>query len=117
MRKWRQIEAMRRTRIASSSSSVLYCSPKEKDSKGHFVVYSMDRSRFVIPLKLLKSEIIVELLKMAEDEFGFSGDQPIVLPFESHIMNQIIKFLSSRRHADEYDQHQLPKNINSAFLY
>ncbi|CAN1189074.1 Auxin-responsive protein SAUR67 [Linum perenne] len=101
---------MRRTRIASSSSSVL-------DSKGHFVVYSMDRSRFVIPLKLLKSEIIVELLKMAEDEFGFSGDQPIVLPFESHIMNQIIKFLSSRRHADEYDQHQLPKNINSAFLY
>ena len=61
------------------------------------MVYSMDNVRFVIPLKFLKSKIIVELLKMAEDEFGFSSGQPIVLPFESSIMNQIIMHLSTSR--------------------
>lgn len=35
-------------------------------SKGHFVVYTADQRRFVIPLVYLKSEIFRELLKMAE---------------------------------------------------
>ncbi|CAN0861080.1 Auxin-responsive protein SAUR67 [Linum grandiflorum] len=68
----------------------------------------MDRSRFVIPLKFLKSKIVVELLKMAEDEFRFSSEQPIALPFESCITNHIIMHLSSRHQGDDdYELQQL----------
>ncbi|CAN0921117.1 Auxin-responsive protein SAUR36 [Linum grandiflorum] len=66
---------------------------------GHFVVYTVDKRRFVIPLKFLRRMVIVELLKMAEDEFGFSSDEPIVLPFEGYVMDQIIMFLSSDVHS------------------
>ncbi|CAN1332216.1 hypothetical protein LINPERPRIM_LOCUS35637 [Linum perenne] len=48
-----------------------------------------------MPLKFMKRKIMVQLLKMAEEEFGFSSDQPIVFPFDGLVMDQIIMFLSS----------------------
>ncbi|CAN1332212.1 Auxin-responsive protein SAUR67 [Linum perenne] len=82
---------------AASSSSPLSTSSicSSNYSKGHFVVYNLDNRRFVMPLKFMKRKIMVQLLKMAEEEFGFSSDQPIVLPFDGHVMDQIIMFLSS----------------------
>ena len=48
--------------------------------KGHFVVYTTDKRRFVVPLMYLNNEIFRELLKMSEDEFELPNDGPITLP-------------------------------------
>ncbi|XP_039059743.1 auxin-responsive protein SAUR67-like, partial [Hibiscus syriacus] len=48
--------------------------------KGHFVVYTMDKERFVIPLPYLKNSIFQQLFKMSGEEFGLSSDGPIRLP-------------------------------------
>ncbi|XP_057495757.1 auxin-responsive protein SAUR68-like [Actinidia eriantha] len=52
-------------------------------NKGHFVVYSADRRRFVIPLVYLQSSIFRELFKMSEEEFGLPRDGPITLPCDA----------------------------------
>ncbi|CAN1189044.1 Auxin-responsive protein SAUR36 [Linum perenne] len=88
------VSVIRKVRTATSSSTPLSTS-SICSSKGHFVVYTIDNRRFVMPLKFMKRKIMVQLLKMAEEEFGFSSDQPIVFPFNGHVMDQIIMFLSS----------------------
>ncbi|KAF9682781.1 hypothetical protein SADUNF_Sadunf05G0144100 [Salix dunnii] len=46
--------------------------------KGHFVVYSIDQSRFVIPsLVYLHSGILRALFESSKDEFGLPSDGPI----------------------------------------
>ncbi|CAI9280215.1 unnamed protein product [Lactuca saligna] len=58
--------------------------------KGHFVVYTVDHSRFVIPLHYLDNNIFRELLKMSEDEFGLPTNKPITLPCDSSLMNYLV---------------------------
>ncbi|XP_022764304.1 auxin-responsive protein SAUR64-like [Durio zibethinus] len=58
--------------------------------KGHFVVYTMDIKRFVIPLAYLSNSIFQELFMMSEEEFGLSSDGPITLPCGSVIMSYIV---------------------------
>ncbi|CAI0545258.1 unnamed protein product [Linum tenue] len=47
----------------------------------------------MIPLKFLKSEMVLEILRMSEDEFGYSSNKPIMLPFDTFVMDQIILLL------------------------
>ncbi|CAN0921112.1 hypothetical protein LINGRAHAP2_LOCUS32428 [Linum grandiflorum] len=44
--------------------------------------------------------MFVEMLKMAEEEFGLSNHQSIVFPFDSSVMDRIIDILliSSNNH-------------------
>ncbi|OMO91987.1 Auxin responsive SAUR protein [Corchorus olitorius] len=49
-----------------------YSSRDSITKKGHFVVYSDDYKRFMLPLKYLEKGIVVELFKMAKEEFGIS---------------------------------------------
>ncbi|CAN1189035.1 Auxin-responsive protein SAUR64 [Linum perenne] len=65
--------------------------------KGQFVVYTTDRRRYALPLELLEKEIFVELLKMSEEEFGISSHQPIVFPFDSSVMDHIIRVLLQQK--------------------
>ncbi|KAM0025811.1 putative small auxin-up RNA [Helianthus debilis subsp. tardiflorus] len=58
--------------------------------KGHFVVYTADNNRFVIPLHYLNNNIFRELLKMSEDEFGLPTNGPITLPCDSSLMKYIV---------------------------
>ncbi|KAI3499265.1 hypothetical protein L2E82_15691 [Cichorium intybus] len=58
--------------------------------KGHFVVYTTDHNRFVIPLHYLNNNIFRELLKMSEDEFGLPTNKPITLPCDSSFMNYLV---------------------------
>ncbi|MBA0766502.1 hypothetical protein Gotri_015536 [Gossypium trilobum] len=53
-RKWQKLAAIGRRRITSSLVD-----------KGHFVIYTIDQKRFVIPLAYLRNTIFVELLKMS----------------------------------------------------
>ncbi|KAK9051899.1 hypothetical protein SSX86_028527 [Deinandra increscens subsp. villosa] len=42
-------------------------------NKGHFVVYTTDKIRFVMPLRYLNTKVFRELLSISEDEFGLPG--------------------------------------------
>ncbi|KAK1296437.1 hypothetical protein QJS10_CPB15g00296 [Acorus calamus] len=104
-RKWWRVAASRRRRTSSSIIIAYRGSDDESEAlvtatttnKGHFVVYTSDGSRFVVPLAYLKSDIIRELLEMSADEFGFPGDGPITLPCASEFMDYVLSFLLRRR--------------------
>ncbi|KAM7470967.1 hypothetical protein LguiA_009150 [Lonicera macranthoides] len=96
-RKWQKMAANRHVRIAL---------PRSKDNgdssrvdKGHFVVYTADERRFVIPLVYLKSEIFGGLLKLSEEEYGLRFDGPITLPCDEAFLKYTISLI--QRHSDE----------------
>lgn len=76
-RKWHKIAAMSRKRVSLERPVV---------DKGHFVAYTTDGRRFRIPLEYLKSEIFIELLRIAEEEFGVTSSGPLRLPCDSKFM-------------------------------
>ncbi|KAL9238452.1 hypothetical protein vseg_012870 [Gypsophila vaccaria] len=90
-RKWQKFAAASRRRISWPRTTVA--------DKGHFFIYANDGKRFMIPLTYLKSEIIQQLFRMAEEEFGISSDGPIVLPCDSVLMGYAISVLD--RHVTE----------------
>ncbi|WJZ83546.1 hypothetical protein VitviT2T_003217 [Vitis vinifera] len=69
------------------------CGTSSVADKGHFVVYSSDRRRFMIPLVYLNNEIFRELFQMSEEEFGIQSDGPIILPCDSVFMDYVISFI------------------------
>ncbi|XWS40257.1 hypothetical protein CRYUN_Cryun18bG0125000 [Craigia yunnanensis] len=90
-RKWQKKAAIGRKRITSSRTSNMMAAKKPSGvDKGHFVVYTTDKRRFVISLAYLSHGIFLELLKMSEEEFGLSSDGPILLPCDSMFMNYIV---------------------------
>uniref|UniRef100_A0A1U7XDF9 Auxin-induced protein 6B-like n=1 Tax=Nicotiana sylvestris TaxID=4096 RepID=A0A1U7XDF9_NICSY len=96
-RRWQKFVAMQRKRISfprnvsdedscsTSSSSIV--------EKGHFVVYTIDQRRFVIPLAYLENEVVRQLLNMSEEEFGLPSGGPIKLPCDSAFMDYIISLI------------------------
>ncbi|XP_034682093.1 auxin-responsive protein SAUR68-like [Vitis riparia] len=96
-RKWQKVAAIGRKRISLPRTNrdldADCCSKSSVADKGHFVVYSSDRKRFVIPLVHLNTEIFRELLQMSEEEFGIQSDGPIILPCDSFFMDYIISFI------------------------
>ncbi|XP_043709147.1 auxin-responsive protein SAUR36-like [Telopea speciosissima] len=66
------------------------CKSQVVADKGHFIVYTADKKRFMIPLAYLTTNIFRELLRMSEEEFGLPGDGPITLPCDSAFMEYII---------------------------
>ncbi|KAK3231954.1 hypothetical protein Dsin_003835 [Dipteronia sinensis] len=61
--------------------------------KGHFVVYSIDKQRFEVPLQYLNNEIFKELLKMSQEEFGLPTTGPIMLPCDAVFMELALSSL------------------------
>ncbi|KAK0576895.1 hypothetical protein LWI29_025018 [Acer saccharum] len=66
-------------------------------NKGHFVVYSVDKKRFVVPLAYLHTSVFRELLRMSEEEFGLPRDGPIVLPCEAAFLEDLIVCIVKRQ--------------------
>ncbi|WVZ99196.1 hypothetical protein U9M48_044528 [Paspalum notatum var. saurae] len=54
--------------------------------KGHRVVYTADGRRFEVPLSYLGNKVFEELLRMSQEEFGFTGDGRITLPCDASTM-------------------------------
>ncbi|MBA0849483.1 hypothetical protein Goshw_016582 [Gossypium schwendimanii] len=100
-RKWRKMAAIGRKTITSTGSTRRKVADEDHSSessvgdKGHFVVYTADKKRFVIPLSYLNNSIFQELFKMSEEEFGLSSDGPITFPCDSVIMSYIVLFSSA----------------------
>ncbi|GFY95815.1 SAUR-like auxin-responsive protein family [Actinidia rufa] len=66
------------------------CSTSSVADKGHYVVYTAGQRRFMIPLVYLNNEIVRELFKLSEEEFGLPSDGPITLPCDSVFMEYVI---------------------------
>ncbi|KAK9112548.1 hypothetical protein Scep_020067 [Stephania cephalantha] len=96
--KWRRAAEIgkRRTLMPSSRNSTTSTNNTTTD-KGHFVVYTTDKRRFVIPLKYLHSNVFKELLRMSEEEFGLPSDGPITLPCRSVFMEFVMLFVLGRK--------------------
>ncbi|MBA0875458.1 hypothetical protein Goshw_028427 [Gossypium schwendimanii] len=89
-RKWQKNAAIKRKRITFSSTASMV-------EKGHFVVYSTDEKRFMLPLEYLKNEIVMELFNLAEEEFGISSIYGhLTLPFDSTFMEYAIGLIKRK---------------------
>lgn len=78
----------RKTQETKTNKS--YNSIWTKAEKGHFVVYSIDNRRFVLPLVYLENNIFRELFKLAEEEFGLSNKMPLMFPCDATVLKYII---------------------------
>ncbi|KAK6773288.1 hypothetical protein RDI58_028526 [Solanum bulbocastanum] len=91
---WQKFAAKQRKRIGNDSDTDnCNTSSFSMVEKGHFVVYTSDQVRFVIPLAYLENEVIRQLLNMSEEEFGVTSCGPIALPCDSAFMNYIISLI------------------------
>lgn len=64
-----------------------------KRKKGHFVVYTKEGKRFVVPICYLNHPIFRVLLEMAEEEFGTTTHGPLQVPCEEEFMEYIFAVL------------------------
>ncbi|GMN38256.1 hypothetical protein TIFTF001_007496 [Ficus carica] len=94
-RTWQRLAAIRRKNITLPRAASLReagggGTSMSTAEKGHFVVYTIDSRRFVLPLGYLKSGIFRELLKLAEEEFGLPRNGPLTLPFDVAFMEYLL---------------------------
>ncbi|KAK8625302.1 hypothetical protein V6N13_090176 [Hibiscus sabdariffa] len=92
--------SIRRKRITlpktTSDAETNSCSISSVVEKGHFVVYSVDQKRFVLPLEYLKNKIVMELFNLAEEEFGLPGDGLLILPCDANFMEYVIALIKRK---------------------
>ena len=95
---WRKLNktliAIGRKRVTSNADGYATHAPKCKTSsgadKGNFVIYTVDQTRFVIPLDYLCHGIFQVLFKRSEEKYGHSSDGPITLPCDAIFMEYAI---------------------------
>ncbi|CAI0438340.1 unnamed protein product [Linum tenue] len=78
---------------SSSSSSRSWSSAKVRQSetrsvpKGHIAVYvgQEERKRFIVPISFLSNPLFLELLQLAEEEFGYNPPRgALTIPCHEH---------------------------------
>ncbi|KAK9690675.1 hypothetical protein RND81_09G145900 [Saponaria officinalis] len=84
-KKWQKFAAASRRRISWPKTNVA--------DKGHFFIYANDGKRFMIPLTYLKSDILQQFFRMANEEFGITSDGPITLPFDSKLIEYALSII------------------------
>ncbi|XP_050210599.1 auxin-responsive protein SAUR68-like [Mercurialis annua] len=116
-KKWQKLAAISRKRITSpqtSSTTDSTCSTSSKAEKGHFVVYSTDQQRFLLPLEYLNNELIRELFDMAEEEFGLPSGGPLTLPCDAELMEYAVSLIK-RKAARDVEQALLTSIATNCF--
>ncbi|RWW69899.1 hypothetical protein BHE74_00022464 [Ensete ventricosum] len=101
--KWQKMAALRRKRISwmrRDASPEFNTKGTSIAEKGHFVVYSSEGRRFVIPVAILGTKMFQDLLRLSEEEFGFSGDGPISLPCDAVFLEYVLSMLKRRGSKD-----------------
>jgi hypothetical protein len=72
--------------------------------KGHCIVYTAGGERFEVPLSYLGTTVFGELLRMSEDEFGFtSEDSRITVPCDAAVMAYVMCLLR-RKPSEEVER-------------
>ncbi|KAF3324905.1 Auxin-responsive protein SAUR36 [Carex littledalei] len=85
--KWQRMAMLGRRRLTFERKNSHCCADQCTNScaeKGHFVVYTTDEKRFMIPLD--SQRIVMQLFQLSEEEFGYTVDGPIILPCEAAFM-------------------------------
>ncbi|GAU43994.1 hypothetical protein TSUD_91730 [Trifolium subterraneum] len=103
-KKWQNMAARKRKRISYARNEADMKSSSV--NKGHFVVYSNDHKRFVIPLKHLTTNVFRELFKWSEEVFGLPTNGPIMLPCDSVFLDYAISLV----------QEQIPEDVEKALI-
>ncbi|KAK3412792.1 hypothetical protein EUGRSUZ_I01485, partial [Eucalyptus grandis] len=95
-RKWQKVAAAGRKRISLRRMySAATSGNKNKSScaqKGHFVVYTSDNSCFAVSV-ILNNDVIRELFRISEEEFGIPNSGPIRLPIDASSMEYILSLI------------------------
>ncbi|XP_050212233.1 auxin-responsive protein SAUR68-like [Mercurialis annua] len=100
-KRWRKLAAISRKRITSTQTiATTDSTSSSKVEKGHFVVYSADQKRFLLPLEYLNNELVRELFDMAEDEFGLPSNGPLTLPCDAELMEYAICLIKKKAARD-----------------
>lgn len=89
-RKWQKLDAVGRRKLSLPKTKGKFLTASSVADKGHFVIYTMDEQRFMIPLPYLCSNIFQMLFEMSEEEFGLSSDGPIIMPCDAAVMEYIV---------------------------
>ena len=97
-RKWQNLANIKRKRItfprASRDANVDSCNTSSVVAdKGHFVLYTADQKRFVLPLEYLNNEIFKELFRLAEEEFGLPRNGPITLLCDAVSLEYVVAMI------------------------
>ncbi|KAF3324904.1 Auxin-responsive protein SAUR36 [Carex littledalei] len=96
VKKWQRMAVLARKRLTLerklSHRDTDQCTSSRAE-KGHFVVYTIDGKRFMIPLDYLNSRIFMQLFNLSEEEFGFTVDGPIIFPCEALFMDYAMDLL------------------------
>uniref|UniRef100_A0ACD5XZ28 Uncharacterized protein n=1 Tax=Avena sativa TaxID=4498 RepID=A0ACD5XZ28_AVESA len=95
-KKWQRIEALGRKRLVVTTKEDEGCCTSVP-AKGHCIVYTADGKRFEVPLVYLSTAVFGELLRMSQEEFGFSRDGKITLPCDATVLEYVMSLL--RRNA------------------
>ncbi|KAM3277375.1 hypothetical protein ACQJBY_045320 [Aegilops geniculata] len=92
VRKWQRVK------VASRDDEAC-CTTSPVADKGHCTIYTADGRRFEVPLEYLGTTVFGQLLRMSQEEFGFTCDGRITLPFDAAVMEYVMCLLS--RNASE----------------
>ncbi|KAK8582619.1 hypothetical protein V6N13_069392 [Hibiscus sabdariffa] len=118
-RKWKKIAAIRRKRITPPWSNIDRETPNadrfDKSSvveKDNFVVYTMDKKRFVILLAHLKNSIFQELFKMSE-EFRLSCNGLITLLWMKAMLSSITSHGCSSYTTNGHEGHAEKQSLST----
>ncbi|KAK8625251.1 hypothetical protein V6N13_090126 [Hibiscus sabdariffa] len=99
-KRWQKMASIRRKRITlpktTADAETNSCSTSSVVDKGHFVVYSVDQNRFVLPLEYLKNNIVMELFNLAEEEFGLRGNGLLIMPCDATFMEYVIALIKRK---------------------
>lgn len=102
-RKWQKMATLGRKRISWITEDTFPQVNKRSKvvaDKGHFMVYSSEGERFMVPLEFLNSWLFQELLRLSEEEFGFSGETPISLPCDAVLLEHVFSLMKRRGSID-----------------
>ncbi|MED6189127.1 Auxin-responsive protein saur50 [Stylosanthes scabra] len=59
--------------------------------KGHFVVYvGENRSRYIVPISILRCPSFQTLLHQAEEEFGFDHEGGLTIPCDEDVFESLL---------------------------
>uniref|UniRef100_A0ACD5Y6Q0 Uncharacterized protein n=1 Tax=Avena sativa TaxID=4498 RepID=A0ACD5Y6Q0_AVESA len=98
-KKWQRVEAFGRKRLTVSDKEDEGCCTSIP-AKGHCIMYTADGSRFEVPLVYLSTTVFGELLRMSQEEFGFTSDGKITLPCDAAALEYAMSLLRRNASAD-----------------
>ncbi|KAJ8618275.1 hypothetical protein MRB53_014461 [Persea americana] len=119
-RKWQKIASIGRRRISTvkrgNSTDTQSCSSKSVADKGHFVVYTVDGRRFMVPLQYLKNPVFIELFRMSENAFGITSNGPITMPYDGVFMDHVVSLVRRRSVSKEVQRDLISTIANQRCL-